>query len=342
MQTGRPFLNLYNHDLVRVAVAIPEIRVADPAFNAARTVEMMRQAADERAAIVLFPELGLSSYTSDDLFHQRALLDASKDALAAVVEASRDQHLVAAVGLPLSVDHLLFNVAAIVSRGKILGLVPKSYLPNYREYYEARQFQPGEAAIRDSITLLGQTEVPFGSRVLFQCAEQPLLTIHVEICEDVWVPIPPSSYAALAGATVLLNLSASPFTIGKAGYRRDLVSVQSARCLAAYLYSAAGPGESTTDLAWDGHALIAENGNILAESARFNKHPQLIARELDLERLSQERMRQGTFGDSMRLDGLGPDAYRRVSFSLDLPADERLLPEREYQRFPYVPSDPRT
>src|SRR4051794_13379354 len=254
MPTGRPFLNLYSHDLVRVAVAVPEIRVADPAFNAERTVEMMRRAADERAAVVLFPELGLSSYTSDDLFHQRALLDASKDALAAVVAASRDLQLVTAVGLPLQVDHLLFNVAAIVSRGKILGVVPKAYLPNYREYYEARQFQPGEAAIRDRIDLLGQSDVPFGSRVLFECEEQPLLTIHVEICEDVWVPIPPSSYAALAGATVLLNLSASPFTIGKAGYRRGLGSGQSGRGLAGDPFSAGRAGRAAPRPALGGPA----------------------------------------------------------------------------------------
>jgi NAD+ synthase (glutamine-hydrolysing) len=342
MRVGKPFLNLYSHDLVRVSVAVPEIRVADPAFNAKRTIEMMRRAADERAVVVLFPELGLSSYSADDLFHQRALLDGSVEALASVVEASRDLHIVAVVGLPLVVDHLLFNIAAVVSRGRILGLVPKAYLPNYREYYEARQFHAAEAASRDRVDILGQKDVPFGSRVLFQLEEQPLLTIHVEICEDVWVPIPPSSYAALAGATVLLNLSASPFTIGKAEYRRELVAGQSARCLAAYLYSAAGPGESTTDLAWDGHALIAENGNVLAETERFNLHPQLIWTELDLERLSQERMRQTTFGDSVRMNPLGVDAFRTVRFSLDLPADERLLPRREYQRFPYVPSDPRT
>jgi len=342
MRTGSPFFNLYSHDLIRVAVGVPEIRVADPAFNAERTIEMMRQAAEERAVVVLFPELGLSSYTADDLFHQRALLDASLEALASVVEASRDLQLVAAVGLPLVVDHLLFNVAAVVARGRILGLVPKSYLPNYREYYEARQFHAAEAAIRDRVDILGQQDVPFGSRVLFQVEEQPLLTIHVEICEDVWVPIPPSSFAALAGATVLLNLSASPFTIGKAEYRRELVAGQSARCLAAYLYSAAGPGESTTDLAWDGHALIAENGNVLAESERFNKHPQLLTTDLDLERLSQERMRQTTFGDSIRMNPLGVDAFETVRFSLDLPSEERLLPRREYQRFPYVPSDPRT
>jgi NAD+ synthase (glutamine-hydrolysing) len=342
MPADRAFFNLYNHDLVRVAVAIPEVRVADPAFNAARTVDMLQRAAAEQAVVVLFPELGLSAYSCDDLFHQRALLDGCRDALALVVEASRDLQLVAVVGLPLQVDHMLFNCAAVVSRGRLLGVVPKTYLPNYREFYEARQFASGDAARHDRIDLLGQRDVPFGSRTLFQLEEQPLLSLHVEVCEDLWVPIPPSSYAALAGATVLLNLSASNITVGKAGYRRDLVSGQSGRCLAAYLYSAAGPGESTTDLAWDGHALIAEDGNILAESERFSAEPQLVVTELDLERLSQERMRQGTFGQNVRAEAAGADAFRTVRFSLELPSDERLMPRREYHRFPYVPADPRT
>jgi NAD+ synthase (glutamine-hydrolysing) len=345
MRPGTPFFNLYSHDLVRVAVAVPEIRVADPAFNAERTIELMREAAAERAVVVVFPELGLSSYSSDDLFHQRALLDAAQEALRSVVEASRDLQLVAVVGMPIQMDHLLFNCAVLVTRGQILGVVPKTYLPNYREFYEARQFNPADAAIHDTIDLLDQRAVPFGTRVLFQWDEQPLLTMHAEICEDLWVPIPPSSYAALAGATVLLNLSASNVTVGKAGYRRELVSGQAARCLAAYLYSASGPGESTTDLAWDGHALIAENGNILAESERFPTHGQLVVSEIDLERLSQERMRQTTYGDNMQREsrrGGGVDDFRTVHFSLALPSDEQMLPSREYQRFPYVPSDPRT
>ena len=342
MPADRTFFNLYNHDLVRVAVAIPEVRVADPAFNAERTIQSMRQAADERAVVVLFPELGLSAYSCDDLFHQRALLDGCKEALAQVIEASRDLQLVAVVGLPLQIGHLLFNCAAVVSRGTLLGLVPKTYLPNYREFYEARQFTSGDAAIHDRIDILGQQDVPFGSRTLFQLDEQPLLTLHIEVCEDLWVPIPPSSYAALAGATVLLNLSASNITVGKAGYRRDLVAGQSGRCLAAYLYSAAGPGESTTDLAWDGHALIGEDGNILAESVRFSPDPQLIVTELDLERLSQERMRQGTFGQNVHAEAARVQAFRTVRFSLDLPTDEHLLPRRQYQRFPYVPGDPHT
>ncbi|MFN8635085.1 MAG: NAD(+) synthase [Chloroflexota bacterium] len=342
MRPGASFFNLYSHDLVRVAVAVPDVKVADPAFNAEHTVQLMREAAQQKAVVALFPELGLSSYTCDDLFHQRALLDGALDALNTVVEASKELQLVAAVGLPLQVDHLLFNVAAVICKGKILGVVPKVYLPNYREFYEARQFNQADAAIRDRIDLLGQKEIPFGSNVLFQSEELPLLTMHVEICEDLWVPIPPSSYAAMAGATVLLNLSASNVTIGKSGYRHDLVAGQSARCLAAYLYSASGPGESTTDLAWDGHALIAENGSILAQTERFAKEPQLVTTELDLERLSQERMRQGTFGQNTRISGVRAEEYHTVRFSLDLPADETLLPAREYQRYPYVPSDPRT
>jgi len=342
MRPGSPFFNLYSHDLVRVAVAVPEIRVADPEFNVERTIEMMRRAAAERAVVVVFPELGLSAYSCDDLFHQRSLLDASLEALGQVVEASRELQLVTVVGMPVQMDHLLFNCAVVVSRGTILGVVPKTYLPNYREFYEARQFNPATAAYHDEIELLGQRGIPFGTRSLFQWEEQPLLTLHAEICEDLWVPIPPSSHAALAGATVLLNLSASNVTVGKGDYRRELVAGQAARCLAAYLYSAAGPGESTTDLAWDGHALIAENGNILAESERFADKPQFVVTEIDLERLSQERMRQTTFGHSTLPGNDRPTPFRTVRFSLDLPSDAELLPQREYQRFPYVPSDPRT
>src|SRR5713226_1707466 len=221
-----------------------------------------------------------------------------------------------------------------------MGVIPKTYLPNYREFYELRQFNPADSALRDRIDLLGQRDVPFGSRLLFRCDEQPLMTFHVEICEDLWVPIPPSSYAALAGATVLLNLSASNITIGKADFRRELVASQSARCLAAYLYSAAGPGESTTDLAWDGHALICENGNLIGESRRFQDTPQLVCSEVDLERLAQERMRQTSFGEATRLRQTELRQFRTVEFSAELPRAERLLLERNYERFPYVPSDP--
>ncbi len=342
MRAGEEFFNLYNHDFVRVGVAMPAVRVADPPFNGEQHVALMREAAMQHAALVLFPELGLSAYSNEDLFHQRALLDASRDALARVVAASESLPLIAVVGLPLQVDHLLYNCAAVVSRGRVLGVVPKTYLPNYREFYEARQFTPGDSAIRNTIELCGQQGVPFGNQLLFQLDEQPLLTFFVEICEDLWVPIPPSSYAALAGATVLLNLSASNITVGKADYRHRLVAGQSAHCLAAYLYSAAGPGESTTDLAWDGHALIYENGSLLAESQRFSSQPQLVCSEIDLERLSQERMRQNTFGESTLRHQAELREFRTIRCSLELPREGRLLPLRRYERFPYVPADPAT
>ena len=340
MRQGDNFFNLYSHDFVRVAVGVPAVRVADPAFNADQTITLMREAAGRKSLLALFPELGLSAYSCDDLFHQRALLDGCRAGLAKIVEASVALPLIAVVGVPLEVDHLLFNCAVVVGRGRILGVVPKTYLPNYREFYEARQFNSGEGAVSDAIALCGQRDIPFGSRLLFQHDEQPLFTFHAEICEDLWVPIPPSSHAALAGATVLLNLSASNITIGKAAYRRELVLSQSARCLAAYLYSAAGPGESTTDLAWDGHALIAENGNLIGESVRFQATPQLVCADVDLERLTQERMRQTTFGQAVRRARHEIGEFRTVGFSTPLPRGERLLLDRQYERFPYVPADP--
>jgi NAD+ synthase (glutamine-hydrolysing) len=340
VRAGEEFFNFHNHDMVRVAVGIPALRVANPSFNGDQTIALMRQAAERKAAVVLFPELGLAGYSCDDLHQQRVLIDGCAAALGRIVEASRTLNTAAAIGLPLVVDNLLYNCAAVIHRGRILGVVPKVYLPNYREFYELRQFTPGDVALRDEIELLGQSAIPFGSRLLFQVQEQPLLVLHVEICEDLWVPIAPSSYAALAGATVLLNLSASNITVGKADYRRTLVAGQSARCMAAYLYSGAGPGESTTDLAWDGHALICENGNLLAESRRFDYEPQLVCAEIDLERLSQERMRQNSFGQSIRHQRDALRGFRSVRFSAEQARRGRTLPERRPERFPYVPSDP--
>jgi NAD+ synthase (glutamine-hydrolysing) len=342
MRAGEEFFNLYAHELLRVAVATPGVRVAEPAFNVEQTIALMREAAARKAALVLFPELGLSAYTCDDLFHQRALLDACLDALGRVVEASAALPLVSVVGLPLEVDQCLYNCAAVVTGGRILGVVPKSYLPNYREFYELRQFTPGDAALRGTLDLLGQRDVPFGGRLLFRLEAQPLATFHVEICEDLWTPLPPSSYAALAGATLLLNLSASNVTVGKAEYRHQLVAGQSARCLAAYLYSAAGAGESTTDLAWDGQALIYENGTPLAEARRFSPEPQLVCADVDLERLDQDRMRQGTFAQTRERHRDALTAFRTVPVPLPLPRHDRLLPAARWERFPYVPADIRT
>lgn len=284
-----------SHGFVRVAVAVPRNRVADPQFNAEQTIALHTQAAQQGASLVVFPELGLSGYTCDDLFHQQALLRASEAALLRVAEASAAHDTLALVGLPLQVDQALFNCAAVVQRGRVLGIVAKTYLPNYGEFYEARQFNPAGNA-RSSSVLLGGQAVPFGNDLLFEAEGQPLFKLHLEICEDLWVPIPPSSHAALAGATVLVNLSASNITIGKAAYRSALVKQQSARCLAAYLYSSAGVGESTTDLAWDGQSMIYECGELLSESARFASDSHLISADVDLQRLAHERMRQTSFG----------------------------------------------
>jgi NAD+ synthase (glutamine-hydrolysing) len=334
------FFNPYNHDFVRLAVAVPELRVADPAFNAARTTELIARAEAARAALVIFPELGLSAYSCDDLFQQQALLDASLTALKTVRDATRQIEAVAAVGLPLAVDGMLFNCAAVIHRGRLLGVVPKSHLPNYREFYEMRQFAPAHHARRRMIELLDERDVPFGPGLLFQSEQMPRWTFHVEICEDLWVPIPPSSFAALAGATVLVNLSASNITIGKDDYRRQLVSGQSGRCLAAYAYCAAGTGESTTDLAWDGHGMIYENGSLLAETTRFELHSQLVTADVDLERLAQDRMRQTSFGQAAALQGEALAPFRTIRFCYTPPRRERLALQRRYERFPYVPADP--
>jgi len=319
---------------------VPGVRVADPAHNAGQVLAQMREAAARRAAVVLFPELCLSAYSCEDLFQQRALLDASLAALARVVEASAALPVVTVVGLPLALEHQLYNCAAVVAGGRVLGVVPKTYLPNYREFYERRQFSSGDSAVRDTVDLPGARGVPFGSRLLFRLEDQPLATLHVELCEDLWVPLPPSTYAALAGATLLLNLSASNVTIAKADYRRELVGGQSARCLAACLYAAAGPGESTTDLAWDGHALVYEDGTRLAESRRFSREPQLLTADVDLERLSQERMRQTSFGQTLERHRGELAGFRVIPVALELPRRGRLLPERRWERFPYVPADP--
>ena len=306
------FFNFNNHDFVRVAVGVPSVRVADPVQRRCDRRADSR-GAERKAVLVLFPELGLTAYSCDDLFQQRALLDACLDAIAAVVEATAScpssRGRGAAPGRSSSIQLRDRDSSREDSRRRA-----EDRSPNYREFYEPRQFTSADAATRDEIDVLGQRGVPFGNNLIFQHEEQPLLTIHAEICEDLWVPISPSSYAALAGATVLLNLSASNITIGKADYRRALVASQSARCLAAYACSAAGAGESTTDLAWDGHALIAENGNIIAESERFKDQPQLVSAEIDLERLSQERMRQNTFGDTAHRELERVRRFRRFHF----------------------------
>ena len=334
------FFNLYRHGFARVAVATPVVRLGDPARNLEGTLELMQQAARDRAVLAVFPELGLTAYSLDDLFHQQALIEAAEDALAELLRRSAKLPLAALVGLPVAVNGLLYNCAALVCRGRLVGVVPKTYLPNYREFYEARYFTPGDTAACSEIRLAGQ-QAAFGTGLLFRLSELRDLVLHVEICEDLWVPTPPSSFAALAGATVIANLSASNIVVGKEGYRKQLVSNQSARCLAAYLYSAAGLGESTTDLAWDGHAVIYENGNLVAESRRFASEPQLAAADIDLGRLLADRMRQNTFGEAALRHAGEVKRFRTMDFSVPLPS-ARLPLARPVEPRPYVPSDPAT
>ena len=276
-----PFDSIYRHGFARIAVCIPSVRLGDPDRNAGNTIELATRAHEAQSTVAVFPELGLSGYSNEDLFHQDALLEAARTALGRVVEASRGLGPMLVVGLPLKIEQKLFNCGVAIHGGRILGVTPKTYLPNYREFYERRQFTPGTHAIAREVTLY-ETTVPFGNDMLYELGSIPDCSIHVEICEDLWVPAPPSTYAALAGATVLTNLSASNITIGKSEYRRMLCASQSGRCIAAYAFAAAGTGESTTDLAWDGHGMIYENGQLLAETQRFAATEQMIVADVDL------------------------------------------------------------
>lgn len=334
-----PFHSLYSHGMIRVAVCIPAPRVANPAVNVERILALAGDASADHAAVALFPELSVSAYSNEDLFHQGALLDASMAAVAQVVAGSAALAPVLVFGAPLRFDGRLFNCAVVAHRGRILGVAPKTYLPNYREFYEKRQFTSGRDAVGSEVDLFGG-RVPFGNDLIFTATGLDGFALHVEICEDVWAPIPPSTWAALAGATVLTNLSASNITIAKADYRRRLCASQSAKCIAAYLYAAAGPGESTTDLAWDGHGMVYENNELLAESERFASGEQMITADIDLERLQQERMRATSFNDAIAEDRERVRAIRRVPFEFGVPEGEVPL-RRPVPRFPYVPSDPR-
>jgi NAD+ synthase (glutamine-hydrolysing) len=337
------FASLYNHGFARVAAAVPRMRIGEPEFNAERTLELAARASREHASVVIFPELGMSGYSIDDLLHQTALLDAVVGALERVVSESASLSPLIVVGAPLRFEHGVFNTAVVIHRGRVLGVVPKSYLPEYREYYEKRQFRAARDAVGDAVRLFASSEeVPFGADLLFTARDLPEFILNVEICEDLWVPIPPSTYGALAGATVLANLSASNITIGKAGFRRELCASQSARTIAGYLYTAAGMGESTTDLAWDGQALIYENGDMLAESERFATGEQLILGDLDLDRIVADRASTSSYGDSIGDHRRRLSRLRRIAFDLGVEGlSGAAVPlRRRVERFPYVPSDP--
>ncbi len=332
------FENIYSHGFVRVAASTPGVDVTRPSFNLEQTLTVARAASEQKAALALFPELGLSGYSNEDLFQQDALLDAVDSAISQIIHASRELLPVVIVGAPIRSEGKLFNCALVIYRGRILGVIPKTYLPNYREFYEKRQFASARHAGSNTISVCNES-IMFGNNLIFEAANLTGFTFHVEICEDLWVPIPPSTYAAFAGATLLANLSASDITIGKAEYRKLLCASQSAKCMAAYLYSAAGPGESTTDLAWDGHALIYENGDLLAESTRFPRQPGLITADIDLDRLRQDRMRMTSFNDCVAVYREAVSCMRRVTFEFEVPRGIVAL-QRPVERFPYVPSEP--
>lgn len=332
------FHSLYSHDFVRIAACVPRAQVADPDFAVEETLRLAREGDADNVAVMLFPELGISSYSIDDLLFQDALLDAVENALAKLAKASAKLYPVLVVGAPLRREGRLYNTAVVIHRGTILGAVPKTYLPNYREFYERRHFTSGGGVSGVEIAIAGRS-VPFGTDLLFRSAGTVPFTFHAEICEDVWVPIPPSTRGALAGAEVLLNLSASNITIGKADARRLLCASHSARAIAAYAYSAAGPGESTTDLAWDGHAAIFENGALLGETQRFPANGTLVTADVDLGRLRQERMRMNSYGDSVERELGAANTFRIVPLTIDRPTATVPL-RRVVERFPYVPADP--
>ena len=314
--------------------------LADPLTNARRTIELAQRAVASKAMLVLFPELGLSGYSLEDLALQDALLDSVEQAVKDVIEASWALHAMLVVGAPLRSEGKLFNCALAIHQGRLLGVVPKTYLPNYREFYEKRQYTSGCQATLDTMTVAGH-RAPFGSRLLFAATNRTDFVLHIEICEDLWVPASPSLYAALGGATVLANLSASDVTVGKAAYRRLLCSSQSAKCIAAYAYAAAGYGESTTDLAWDGHAIVCENGELIAESKRFRYQAGLLSADIDLERLRQERARTTSFADCVSLHRASLGDFRRIELELEYPAGPVAL-QRPVSRYPFVPNEAAT
>ena len=331
------FYSAYRHGFVRVAACTHHTALADPRTNAASVLRLARECHDEAVALAVFPELTLSGYSIEDILLSETLLESVTEALATIIEASAELLPVLVVGAPLRYRHRIYNTAVVIHRGSVLGVVPKSYLPTYREFYESRQVAAGDD-VKGAIRLNG-VDVPFGSDLLFAAADLPNFVLHVEICEDMWVPVPPSATAALAGATVLANLSGSPITIGRADDRKLLARSASSRCLAACVYAAAGEGESTTDLAWDGQTMIYENGVLLAESERFPRGERRSVADVDTELLAAERLRMGTFDDNRRTFADRTLDFRRIEFTLSPPAgDIGLL--REVERFPFVPADP--
>ncbi|MDQ2847772.1 MAG: NAD(+) synthase [Actinomycetota bacterium] len=335
------FYSAYRHGFARIAACTMPVRMADPATNAATLLAQAASLHADGVAVAVFPELGLTGYAIDDLLLQDPVLDAVPTALLQIARASAALRPLLVVGAPLQRGNRLYNCAVVIHRGEILGVAPKSYLPSYREFYERRHFAPGDDQAAEWITIgSGDTaaHVPFGPDLVFAAADVPGLVVHAEVCEDMWVPIPPSAEAALAGATVLLNMSGSPITVARAEDRHLLCRSASSRCLAAYAYAAAGQGESTTDLSWDGQTMIYENGDLLDQTERFPEGSRAAIADVDLDRLRQDRLRQGTFDDNRRTHAERTDGFRTIEFAVEPPAENIGL-RRPTDRYPFVPND---
>jgi len=329
-----------HHGFVRVAVGSPRMQVADVAFNVVAIAEMAQRAEAQGVQVLVLPELGITGYTCGDLFHQPRLLNAAREGLLELAHSLTNLYSgMLLVGLPIVVEDQIANAAAVLQQGRIAGIVPKSYLPNYKEFYEARWFAPG-ARFRPQTVRIGDQDAPFGVDLLFDGrGDHPHLVIGVEICEDLWTPMPPSSRQAIAGATLLANISASNEVIGKTAYRRQLVANQSGRCMAAYAYASCGVHESTTDVVFSGHCLIAENGSLIAETERFEREPTLLVQDVDLERMQVERMRTSSFGDSHppgRPNAGTDDGWRRIPIRVPHAKESRRL-VRTVEAHPFVP-----
>lgn len=321
------------HGFVRVAAAVPGIRVADCGYNTQNIIKMIKKADSSGVQIIVFPELSITAYTCGDLFHQHTLIKGAEEQLALIAEATRAIDIVAIAGMPVRAENQLFNCAVVVGKGKVLGAVPKSYIPGYKEFYEERWFASGIGVKNNSTILCGQN-VPFGTDLIFEAEGRQEVSFGIEICEDLWVPVPPSSWQAVSGAALLFNLSASNDLIGKYEYRKELVRQQSGKCIAGYVYTSSGIDESTTDVVFGGHAIIAENGGIRAESKRFLRDEQLVVSDIDIQWLNNDRLKNTSF-----MTGAPAASFRKIPFTLKQTEEvEKLI--RYIDAHPFVPSDP--
>jgi NAD+ synthetase len=322
-------ISLNQYGFIRAGVAVPYLEVANPTFNIEEMRKLIMKASARKVQVLLFPELCVTGYSAGDLFNQRLLLESAEKELLNLLQATKETKMLIAAGIPIMADNQLFNCAVMMHEGHILGAIPKTFIPNYSEFYEKRWFASAFNRISNKVKICGR-EVPFNENLLLK-DENSELVVGVELCEDLWMPIPPSSYHAQHGANLILNLSASNEIVGKAEYRRNLVTQQSARCMAAYLYTSSGNSESTTDVVYGGHAMIAENGTLLAED-RMNDEETLLIRDLDIELLSNDRRKFNSFRGNV-----DPKNYETVSFSLTSQAVPGL--ERHTNPQPFVPSN---